>query len=70
MHIIIYKKAIQHGKVSSTGDNVGGLIGNVHAYNLTTSSYIQYSYVIIQNSYAKGEVSGGSNVGGLVRIFI
>ena len=46
-----------NGKVRSAGDNVGGLIGNIYAYENDT---------VIKNCSFEGEVIGNSNVGGIV----
>ncbi len=45
------------GKVSSAGDDVGGLIGNIYAYENDT---------VIKNCSFEGEVIGSGNVGGIV----
>ncbi len=45
------------GKVSSAGADVGGLIGNIYAYENDT---------VIKNCSFEGEVDGNSNVGGIV----
>ena len=47
------------GKVSSAGADVGGLIGNIYAYENDT---------VIKNCSFEGEVNGNSNVGGIVGI--
>lgn len=52
MHIAMYKNAMLIGNVTTTGNNVGGLIGYIHTYNRTTTSYIQNSYINIENSFA------------------
>ena len=52
MYIVIYKKAMQHGKVETTGKNAGGLVGYMHAYNRIAAGYYHYSYVVVQNSFA------------------
>ena len=52
MHTVIYKNLMQHGKVETTGNNAGGLIGYMHAYNRINAAYIHYSYSILQNSFA------------------
>ena len=43
---------MQHGKVETTGSNVGGLVGYMHSYNRATAGYTHYNYAIIQNSFA------------------
>ena len=46
-----------YGNVSTTGNYVGGLVGENQAVNANA---------VINNSFATGNVSGGSDVGGLV----
>lgn len=57
---------MQHGKVETTGRNVGGLIGYMQAYNTVNAGYIQNNYAIVQNSFATGEVIGTVNTAGLI----
>ncbi|MNT90284.1 hypothetical protein D3C72_2311580 [compost metagenome] len=52
MHTIILKKVMLPGKVQSTGNNVGGLVGYMYAYNMTNNSYYHNTYVIVENSFA------------------
>lgn len=40
------------GNVESSGNNVGGLIGYAHPYNKTNTSYSQYNYSEIEDSFA------------------
>ncbi|MNS96796.1 hypothetical protein D3C72_1311110 [compost metagenome] len=52
IYTIIFKNAMQHGNVTSTGTNAGGLIGYLYAYNPTNSNYTHYNYSKIENSFA------------------
>ena len=59
------KDAINTGTINGSGDNVGGLIGNLQDSKLDTTKEVEKG--LIGNSYNLGDVSGkGHNVGGLV----
>lgn len=59
------KDAINTGTINGSGDNVGGLIGNLQDSKLDTTKEVEKG--LIGNSYNLGDVSGnGYNVGGLV----
>ena len=59
------KDAINTGTINGSGDNVGGLIGNLQNSKLDTTKEVEKG--LIGNSYNLGDVSGnGHNVGGLV----
>lgn len=59
------KDAINTGTINGSGDNVGGLIGNLQNSKLDTTKEVKKG--LIGNSYNLGDVSGkGHNVGGLV----
>ncbi|MNT48475.1 hypothetical protein D3C72_1852570 [compost metagenome] len=51
IYIIIFKNAMQHGNVISTGTNAGGLIGYLYVYNTAGTSYTHYNYSEIENSF-------------------
>ena len=53
MYITIYKNAMQLGKVTATGNNIGGLVGYSFVNNTQTNgAYLQNCYAIIENSFA------------------
>lgn len=52
MHITTYKNVMQSGKVETTGNNSGGLIGYMHSYNRIAAGYYHYSYSIVEDSFA------------------
>lgn len=59
------KDVINTGTINGSGDNVGGLIGNLQNSKLDTTKEVEKG--LIGNSYNLGDVSGnGHNVGGLV----
>lgn len=59
------KDAINTGTINGSGDNVGGLIGNLQNSKLDTTKEVEKG--LIGNSYNLGDVSGkGHNVGGMV----
>lgn len=59
------KDAINTGTINGSGDNVGGLIGNLQNSKLDTTKEVEKG--LIGNSYNLGDVSGNChNVGGLV----
>lgn len=59
------KDVINTGTINGSGDNVGGLIGNLQNSKLDTTKEVEKG--LIGNSYNLGDVSGnGDNVGGLV----
>ena len=47
------------GNITATGNNAGGLIGNIYNYDINP-------VVNVSNSCATGNVAGASNVGGLI----
>lgn len=65
----VIKDAINTGVINGSGDNVGGLIGNLQDSKFVeaTDDTEEVEKGLIGNSYNLGDVSGiGSNVGGLV----
>ncbi|MEY8537864.1 GLUG motif-containing protein [Lactococcus muris] len=50
------------GDVTATGNNVGGLIGSMSPTSFSPGSY----GTTVVNAYASGDVTGASNVGGLI----
>lgn len=65
----VIKDAINTGTINGSGDNVGGLIGNLQKSKFieATDTTEEVEKGLIGNSYNLGDVSGkGHNVGGLV----
>lgn len=53
MYTIIYNNVMLTGKVTATGNNVGGLVGQSLANNSQTyASYIQNCYTLVENSFS------------------
>ncbi len=61
--VITLRDAYSKSIVTSTGDDVGGLIGYAEVYN---DGYETVSKIVIENTYSSGSISGYSNVGGLI----
>lgn len=52
MYITIYKNVMLAGNVTSTGSNIGGLVGYIFAYNSYNSTLQHYNYEKVENSFA------------------
>ena len=61
----IYNCGINGGSISGTGD-VGGIVGNLHGEEITVDGKKKYIGARVINCYSYANVTGGTNVGGIV----
>ena len=61
----IYNCGINSGSVGGSGD-VGGIVGNLHGEEITVDGKKKYIGARVINCYSYANVTGGTNVGGIV----